>query len=153
MYVGRRLVTDLDDVICWLIADEPEAPCAISSTSLACCDAEHSDGPISDDLNKEAKPDACAGYVPWGLSIPFDTGLFQSLVPKDRSFSMFPRPATPAAPAPVLPERKDMLPDSEHGRLLIDLGVIADPRDLLALPKPVAPIYFDGSRLPGRIMF
>ena len=66
---------------------------------------------------------------------------------------MFPRPAAAGAGAPVLPGRKDMLPDSEHGRLLIDLGVITDPHDLLALPDHVTPVYFDGLGRLGRIMF
>jgi hypothetical protein len=146
-------ITRLDDQFSWLIPAEPRAPHAISSALLPCCDGEHSDGPITDELLDAAEPDAAAGYSQFCAREPFGPGLFRGLVPKDRSFPMFPRPAAAGAGAPVLPGRKDMLPDSEHGRLLIDLGVITDPHDLLALPDHVTPVYFDGLGRLGRIMF
>ena len=37
-------------------------------------------------------------------------------------------------PDPVLPERKDMLPDTERTQLLIDFGVIPDASQLLSWP-------------------
>jgi hypothetical protein len=148
-------VDELDKAFSRWSPAEPHAPPAVSSDLLPRYDAEHSDGPISDDpalFDEEVEP-CSSGYSLWCRRTRFDTSLFQSVVPKDRTFLMFSQSTTSSTTVSALPQRKDMLPDSEHGRLLIDLGVITDPHYLLALPEPVTPVYFDGLCLPGRIMF
>jgi hypothetical protein len=128
---GYGLISRIDDQFTWLNPAEPKAPPAITSTPLPGYDAEHSDGPLTDEFLDAAEADGRAADSQIYAREPFGPGLFRGLVLKHRSFSMFPRPATPNATAPVLPEEKDMLPDSEHTPMLIELGVINDLRKVI----------------------
>jgi hypothetical protein len=63
------------------------------------------------------------GSLLFGLGVSSDCGLTESIVALLKEHSL--------AGALVLPERGDMLLDSEYSRLLIDLGVIVDQDQFL----------------------
>jgi hypothetical protein len=128
---GFWLITRIDDQFTWLNPAEPPAPRTITPDALPCCDAEHSDGPLSNDplYGEERLRFFDAPPCP---TTRFDIRFFEGLVPKDRSFSMFPHPAATDATAPTLPEWTDILPDTERSQLLIELCVIDDLRKLLS---------------------
>jgi hypothetical protein len=102
---------------------EPQAPRALSSTALPCCDAKRSDGPINDDpLSLLGHEPELAHQILWASGFSVHQ-------------AMSPHPAAPATTAPILPEWTDILPDTECSELLIQLCVIDDLRKLLACPE------------------
>jgi hypothetical protein len=67
----------------------------------------------------------------FGAGVNSDAGLTGSIALNDRCFSLLSGPTVAGNRAPVLPERKDMLPNSERTKVLVELGVIADVGELL----------------------
>jgi hypothetical protein len=64
---------------------------------------------------------------------------------RKRSVSPFTAAWMSHTTAPTLPERKDMLPDSDYSKLLTELGVIPDANQLLALTPKAADDTFLGT--------
>ncbi len=91
------------------------------------------DAPVTDDpMGVSANPpELHTCTIIFGPCINSEAALGRlEIVLKKRSF-LLSRPTELVSTAPVLPERKDMLPDSECSRLLSEMGVIADARQLL----------------------
>jgi hypothetical protein len=68
----------------------------------------------------------------FGVGVQSDAGLSGSVVVHEElPLWVSPRRAKSICVAPALPERKDMLPDSECSRTLIELGVLAEKNQFL----------------------
>jgi hypothetical protein len=153
-------VDDLDIAVAWLIEDDLRTV-PVASLSLPQLPAgECGDAPICDDMcslihgprDDRPCPSCVIGFGPalWAPPDPdLVSALAQQRIPKTSAFPLSPPPGAGDHNAPALPQRKDMLPDSDHGRSLIELGVIAGPGELLSMPQAATTINFDRLVLPG----